>query len=46
MTFFIEGRSKHELMPLERLFGKRLVNKAGQVNSLHAVDQKEWHEKK
>lgn len=45
MTFFIEGRSKHELMPLERLFDKRLVNKAGQVNSLHTVDQKEWHEK-
>ncbi len=45
MTFFIEGRSKHELMPLERLFDKRLVNKAGQVNSLHTVDQKEWHER-
>jgi len=45
MTFYVEGRSKHELMPLERLFDKRLVNKAGQVNSLRTVDQKEWPEK-
>jgi len=45
MTFYVEGRSKHELMPIERLFEKRLVNKTGQVNSLHTIDQKEWHEK-
>jgi len=44
MTFHIEGRSKHELMPIERLFDRRLVNKAGQVKSSHAIDQKEWYE--
>lgn len=27
MTFYVEGRTKHELMPIEKLFNKRLTEK-------------------
>lgn len=43
MTFYVEGRSKHELMPLERLFEKRLVEKTHETDAAHAINPKELH---
>lgn len=41
MTFYVEGRSKHELMPLERLFDKRLIEKAHKTDATHTINPKE-----
>ena len=45
MTFYVEGRSKHELMPLERLFKNRLIEKAHEAAASHAIDSKEFYQK-
>lgn len=43
MTFYVVGRTKHELMPMEKLFNKRLVDQANKVDSTHSVIKKDMN---
>jgi len=43
MTFYVEGRTRHELMPIEKLFNERRVEKTHEVDSSHPVENKEVH---
>lgn len=39
MTFYIEGRTKHELMTTNKLFKERKSEKAFEIDSLHRIKQ-------
>ncbi len=40
MTFYVEGRTKHELMTTKKLFQKRRVYKTEETDSSHKIIQK------
>ncbi len=40
MTFYVEGRTKHELMTTNKLFQKRRVDKTEETDSSHKIIQK------
>jgi len=41
MTFYIEGRTNHELMPVDKLFDKQESEKAHNVDTSHPIDGKD-----
>lgn len=40
MTFYVEGRTAHELMTTDKLFKKRRVDKAEEIDTSHKIIQK------
>ncbi len=41
MTFYIDGPNAHELMPLDKVFKKRVVEEAGAITPERAIDEDE-----
>lgn len=41
MTFYVEGRTKHELMTTAKLFKKRQVDKTDEISSAHSIVKQE-----
>jgi len=43
MFFYVQGPNKHELMPLERIFDRHVVNKTEAIKATKAIDPKQVH---
>lgn len=44
MFFYVQGPNKHDLMPLERIFDKRIVNKTEGVKKSQTVAPRQLHD--
>ena len=44
MFFYVQGPNKHDLMPLERIFDKRIVNKTEDIKKSQTVAPRQLHD--
>jgi len=44
MFFYIQGPNQHDLMPLDKVFQQRAVNKTGQIKKNKTIDAKQEHQ--
>ena len=44
MFFYVQGPNKHDLMPLERIFDKRIVNKTDGIKKSQTVAPRQFHD--